>query len=76
MSKQLQVIIIEASENLQSSKKKWTESQDLDELANAVQPSLVIIGIDLDSPVALEVIVFNLKGSTPTTYNQCRLDNA
>ena len=67
--KLLKGIKIEAPENLDSSERKWTESQYLDEWVNAVQCWLVIKGIDLDSAEALEVVGFKLKGSALTTYN-------
>jgi hypothetical protein len=72
LSKQLKGIKIEAPENLDSSEKKWTDSQYLDEWVNAVQRWLVIKGIDLDSAEALEVVGFKLKGSALTTYNHFR----
>ena len=56
MSKQLKVIKIEALENLDSSERKSTDSQYLDQWVNAVQRWLIIEGIDLDSAEALEVV--------------------
>ena len=74
LSKQLKGIKIEGPENLDSSERKWTESQYLDEWVNAVQHWLVIKGIYLDSVEALEVIGFKLKESAVTTYNHFRRD--
>ena len=74
MSKQLKVIKIEALENLDSSERKSTDSQYLDQWVNAVQRWLIIEGIDLDGAEALEVVGFKLKGSAITTYNHFRRD--
>ena len=74
MSKQIEGIKIEGPENLNSSERKWTNSQYLDEWVNAVQHWLVIKGIDLDTTEALEVVEFKLKGSPLTTYNHFRKD--
>ena len=65
--KELKQIKIEAPENLDSSERKWTDSQYLDEWVNAVQCWLVIKGIDLDSAEALEVVGFKHKGSDLAT---------
>ena len=65
-------IKIEVPSNLDSSERKWTDLQYLDEWVNAVQHWLVIKEIDLDSTEALEVVGFKLKGSTLTTYNHFR----
>ena len=74
MSKRFKGIKIEAPENLNSSERKWTDLQYLDEWVNAVQHWLVINGVNLDSAKALEVVGFKLKGSALTTYNHFRRD--
>ena len=74
LSKQLKGIKIAAPENLDSSERKWTDSQYLDEWVNDVQRWLVIKGIDLDSAEALEVVGFKLKESALTSYNHFRRD--
>ena len=74
MSKQLKAIMLEASENLYSSERKWTDSQYLDEWGNVVQSWLFSKGIGLDSAKDLEVVGFKLKWSALTTVNHFRRD--
>ena len=74
LSQQIKGIKIEAPETLDWSERKWTDSEYLDEWVNAIQPWLVIKGIDSDSAEAVEVVGFKLKGRALTTNNHFRRD--
>ena len=74
MSKKVKEIKIEATDNLHSSNRKWTDSQYSDEWVNAVQCWLVIKGIVLHRAEPFEVVGFKLKGSPITTYDHFRRD--
>ena len=69
-------IKIKPPENLDSSERKWPDSQYLHEWLNAIQRCLVIKGLDWDSAKALEIVGFKLKGRALTTYNHFRRNKA
>ena len=60
---------IDSPENLNSTDKKWRDSQYLDTWVNAIQRWLSMKGIRLESKEALDFIKFKLQDSRHTTYN-------
>jgi len=61
-------IKIDTPENLNSRDKKWQDLHYLDTWVNAIQRSLRVKGIRLESKEALDFIGFKLQDSPLTTY--------